>query len=305
MKDFFVPKDLLLFSSSMGMNLDFSVRGFSGGLSELVGLLSTEVMLAQPWTPAEIATALWLDAADTDTIILNGSTVSEWRDKSGYTRHAAQGTAGSQPTKGANIITFDGGDFLQFVGSGATDYALKFGTGSFAILAIVAPSVVNRAPQALFGARGYDTGWFFCLNNANPYMRLYNSAERWSPAPQTGATLSTGLQMLGATAPRGATGHIFRNGSAVQASSSVVGAQSMENSRFCRIGAYSDESNTAAGFWLGAMHEILIFPGTVSTENWQRAEGYLAHKWDSLLGVTTLVDALPTGHPYKSSSPMI
>ena len=34
------------------------------------------------------------------------------------------------------------------------------------------------------------------------------------------------------------------------------------------------------------------------------AEGYLALKSDDLLGVTTLVGALPSGHPYKSDAPM-
>lgn len=43
MKDFFVPKDLLLFSNSMGMNSDFSVRGFSGGMSEALATLTVPV----------------------------------------------------------------------------------------------------------------------------------------------------------------------------------------------------------------------------------------------------------------------
>ncbi|MFM6248178.1 MAG: hypothetical protein ACKPEQ_03330, partial [Dolichospermum sp.] len=49
------------------------------------------------WTPAQISTALWLDAADASTIILNGSTVSQWRDKSGNGRHVSQATAANQP----------------------------------------------------------------------------------------------------------------------------------------------------------------------------------------------------------------
>lgn len=43
MKDFFVPKDLLLFSNSMGMNSNFSVRGFSGGTAESIGALTVTV----------------------------------------------------------------------------------------------------------------------------------------------------------------------------------------------------------------------------------------------------------------------
>jgi hypothetical protein len=35
------------------------------------------------WNPSMISTALWLDAADVATVTLNGSTVSQWNDKSG------------------------------------------------------------------------------------------------------------------------------------------------------------------------------------------------------------------------------
>ena len=54
MRDFFVPKDLLLFSSSMGMESDLSVRGFSGGLSEAATMLLTAAT-ATPAIPSGIA----------------------------------------------------------------------------------------------------------------------------------------------------------------------------------------------------------------------------------------------------------
>ena len=52
------------------------------------------------WTPAALGSslALWLDADDFLTITLNGSTVSQWRDKSGNARHASQASAANQPT---------------------------------------------------------------------------------------------------------------------------------------------------------------------------------------------------------------
>ncbi|MFM6254192.1 MAG: hypothetical protein ACKPEQ_34470, partial [Dolichospermum sp.] len=65
-------------------------------------------------TPAQISTDLWLDAADSSTITLNGSTVSQWNDKSGNGRNAIQATATNQPAYTANglngkpVLTFDG-----------------------------------------------------------------------------------------------------------------------------------------------------------------------------------------------------
>jgi len=51
------------------------------------------------FTPRSLSgLAGWWDANDTSTITLNGSTVSEWRDKSGASRHMSQGTAANQPS---------------------------------------------------------------------------------------------------------------------------------------------------------------------------------------------------------------
>lgn len=67
----------------------------------------------------------WFDAADQSTMTLNGSTVSEWRSKSGAGGIVlAQGTASAQPTltqsyySGRSALTFDGGDFLTDLDSG-------------------------------------------------------------------------------------------------------------------------------------------------------------------------------------------
>jgi hypothetical protein len=51
------------------------------------------------WTPNDIITALWLDAADEASFTKDGAgAVSQWNDKSGNDRHAVQTTASLQPT---------------------------------------------------------------------------------------------------------------------------------------------------------------------------------------------------------------
>ncbi|MFM6201253.1 MAG: hypothetical protein ACKPE1_19315, partial [Dolichospermum sp.] len=82
------------------------------------------------WLPAQMSTALWLDAADSSTIILNGATVSQWRDKSGNGRHISQGTAANQPTYTANglngkpVLTFDGSDFFNPVTVSLSEFSV-------------------------------------------------------------------------------------------------------------------------------------------------------------------------------------
>ena len=47
------------------------------------------------WTPASLSgLTLWLDAADASTLTTSGGTVTQWRDKSTYPRHASPGRNG-------------------------------------------------------------------------------------------------------------------------------------------------------------------------------------------------------------------
>lgn len=69
----------------------------SASSSQGSGVVGPVIWSKFPWTPAQISTALWLDAADASTITLNGTTVSQWNDKSGNGRNAVQVTAASQP----------------------------------------------------------------------------------------------------------------------------------------------------------------------------------------------------------------
>jgi hypothetical protein len=56
------------------------------------------------FNPSKIAgLQLWLDGSDSSVFTLNGSTVSQWRDKSGNSRHFAQATAAQQPVAASNV----------------------------------------------------------------------------------------------------------------------------------------------------------------------------------------------------------
>jgi hypothetical protein len=81
--------------------------------------------------------ALWLDPADTSTVTLNGSNVSQLNDKSGRGYNMSQTTAGNQPTystalNGNRMLTFTQASstrlsnvsFPAFIGAGAASYFL-------------------------------------------------------------------------------------------------------------------------------------------------------------------------------------
>ena len=86
------------------------------------------------WQPDEVATELWLDAADTDTITESSGLVSQWDDKSGNENdvsaadsyrptYASGGWDGVLPS-----IYFDGNDrelwLEEFSGTSAADWVV-------------------------------------------------------------------------------------------------------------------------------------------------------------------------------------
>ena len=51
-----------------------------------------------------------------------------------------------------------------------------------------------------------------------------------------------------------------------------------------------------SSFYMGMIHEVLIYNTALVIDNREKIEGYLAHKW----GQATNLSA---GHPYKTASP--
>jgi hypothetical protein len=87
------------------MSFGIPVRnGLGIGLSAYATISSKKPL----WTPAQLPTALWMDANDANTITLNGTTVSQWSDKSGNSRNVSQATAVSQPlyVTGQNYLLY-------------------------------------------------------------------------------------------------------------------------------------------------------------------------------------------------------
>lgn len=64
--------------------------------------------LDNPLSLIDVTPLAWWDAKDSGTVLLEGSNVTEWLDKSGNGHHLAQTTVSKQPTYASNAITFDG-----------------------------------------------------------------------------------------------------------------------------------------------------------------------------------------------------
>ncbi|MBT8038211.1 MAG: InlB B-repeat-containing protein, partial [Verrucomicrobiae bacterium] len=243
---------------------------------------------AQPWTPAETTTALWLDADDASTFTLNGGNVEEWRDKSGNSRHAGQAATNSQPANtasgldGKHVVTFDGSsDYLNF-GTGL-DFMSGASHSAFIVLADVTNYTdIYGAASGGSGANSLHVGF----SNSSSYRMNYWGHD-YGPSV-TGNFVASG-SILNYVWDVGSPKQIFANGS-------LEGSGHNANAPGTMSGGGRISNVVGHGYLGGKIAEIVIVSGSVSQADRECLEGYLAHKWG-------MEGNLPGGHPYKSAPP--
>jgi hypothetical protein len=241
---------------------------------------AAEIAASTLWTPTAITTSLWLDAADAATITLNGSTVSQWNDKSGNSRNATQSTATSQPTysiasvNGKNAITFDGVD----------DRLSRVGTFTLANYSCFVIGTPSTSSSYLF---------MFIRHAQSALISKYASPGNYEIYVESGRTVVSGTatgQNIAYWECSGTTVSTRFNGTAGGTANSTDNTTSVVQ--------YHVGASDAGDYSNSTICEILLVPSVLSTENRQKTEGYLAHKW----GLTA---NLPSNHPYKAAAPTI
>lgn len=282
------------------------------------GMMNTR-QVGVPWTPANLGAdlTLWLDADDASTITLNGSTVSQWSDKSSNAIPFSQPTASSQPSYGAsglakNTLNFDGvddvldgDDVLDAVWTGAA-WQIFFvaknnavDTSNGTILAKVSNSPLNMRQFASY-----------VRNNRSQLVTLYtpNTANY---TVVDGSTVIANSQWVISSQAYTDTGtgsanttnrvEIVVDGSE-QTEVVVASAGSLETIKdtecHLSVGAIIGDGTQLAGLMNGSVGEIIVTSAVTSLSDQQKLEGYLAHKWG-------LEANLPIDHPYKSVAPTV
>lgn len=244
------------------------------------------------WTPAEIATSLWLDGSDSATC-----SASLWQDKSGNGRDFSQSTSSYQPVytaaavNGLNALRFDGtNDFLD--GNTAAK-ALFQGVTSGILCAAVSRTGGNTSSTVFLASTNSSatTPRIALFANASAAVSQYR-------APDTASTVSVSLTHSGTAGLAEAIWNFKETGFVVTGWTGDQGggtqpqvATSATASNVCRIGAYSAASNRFAGY----ICEIVVVP-EYSYDAMTRVEGYLAWKWG-------FQASLPSWHDYYYAPP--
>jgi hypothetical protein len=243
----------------------------------VASVLSNSILAT--WTPADITTALWLDAADASTITEVGGLVSQWDDKSGNGYDVTQVTGSKQPVTGAttigglNVIKADGvDDFMANI--------LYPNQSQPFIRLFVFKSDTGSGGQHIISSTSSSQKISFIQGSTN-FIGMFGTSSVISSVTVTTDTTIISNAFNG-------TSSILR----VNGGSDVSGNTGVVTATGITIGA----SNTGGLNFGGDIGEVIEAPYTF--DNMQKLEGYLAHKWG-------LVAELPSDHPYKNSPPTV
>jgi hypothetical protein len=261
------------------------------------------------WTPAKLSDlALWLDADDAGTITLNGSTVSQWNDKSGNGRNVSQATAANQPTRtlnglgGRTVITFDGADWLFNANPGAL--LRNVAGGTVAAVVNYTNAVSQRIPVAVMNGTGAGVRLSTALQGAGTTNAISRRLDT-EPAATTVSSppaYTNGTNAIQVGVARYSAGALdqFVNGAAGGTGTfpSSGNSSDTDSATFVIGGSSTDDGVTLANQMLGFVGEVVYTNTALSTADRERLEGYLAWKWG-------LEANLPAGHPFRNTPPTV
>jgi hypothetical protein len=255
-----------------------------------------------PWTPENISTVFWLDAATSSTITI-ATGVSSWADKKGGGVNATQATGSLQPTYSATAfpgslpgILFDGTDDVLDISTTAMQnqthgvYWVWSRSGAGTVGDTYKPSISVRASAG----QGTNRGALHYVKNSNNFGACYPYyLGTTSPFYDltSGTVYSNGVGNIMSFQSNASGWGVWRNGIFEGNTSTLV-----------------TPNNTNVGYALGREYtpnrasniviaEVIMVQVT-DTPTKERIEGYLAWKW-------ALQASLPANHPYKNFPPTV
>lgn len=242
------------------------------------------------WTPDYLSAGTLTAWYKADSLSLNdGDGVSSWTDSSGNGNTASQGISARQPTFETNelnskpIVRYDG---LNDIISDGDISDLDVGTGDI-WMACVFKSTDDSSAQFFFEK---GTTSFGLMTSSTGILQARLGGTSNIPLQSAGNWSRTEFVIV--TASRvSSTCNGFVDGSAMT-TTNTTNTGSISNSSVLDIGA----SGVGSQPMTGDIAEVLVGGATLDTNERQKIEGYLAHKYG-------LEANLPSDHPYKSAAP--
>lgn len=260
-----------------------------------MGTLIVNQYLNKLWTPAEMTTTLWLDAADSSTITTVSGTVSEWEDKK---NNGLILTTPNRPLYNAslnnlNVISFvrNSQHYLRTASFPST------GWSNLLVFVVTKWTTINSNSSADIQAiidNGHQNSRGFVIqdrpdlsNDPLTYTRAPTPSQNFAGASDSSAPGNNTWKMYcgysSATFDR-----LYRDGEVV---SELANTEAFNFTNILNVGRWELNSR----YLQGDIAEVVISPDATAID---KVFGYLAHKW----GLTA---NLPVTHPYKNTPPYV
>lgn len=215
--------------------------------------------------------ALWLDAADSSTLTLSSTTVTQWRDKSTLANNAApvgSPVFASTGLNGKQSISLDGAS-MGFRGALANTGTVST---TFVVATLNTSTGTNGRLISLAGTTGDD---YNSTSFVIPFIRPTSQSVagfRNNSYLSTKAIPAYDAPFYASSIFDGTNNTVHVNGTAATAAASTGTFAITKYS----IGT---QPNIAGDWWKGYVSEVLIYNSALSTPNRQAVEAYLATKW--------------------------
>jgi hypothetical protein len=215
--------------------------------------------------PLSLNPVLWLDAADTTTIIESGGSVSQWNDKSGNGYNVTQSNATNQPTTGT--ATINGLNVLVFDGSNdsMTNTAIPSTSQPYTYVIVAQESSAMTAVKALLNAVGSPFLALF-LNGTSPNRTVSVAATAFVTGP--------------IVTPANVNAYFMSGNGASSLLGTSAGLNSVTISGNRAAGVRVGTNAGANGeFFSGSVAEVLYFDKLLTTQERTDLFVYLNAKW--------------------------
>lgn len=283
--------------------IDKALRGLVGqGLTANLGLprVPSLGMKLGAWTPARLSGVIaWFDASVAASIRRTGSgQVQSWLSVLGnleavQTNGTLQPIYSTTARNGLPGVTFDGADDvlsfstfsnLPVLDRDATILAVAYSaTSGFRVLTGYSGGTATGGTSRSFGVAG--GGGSAPLTDTQPALFCQG-------APNIGTT--SGYSWV--TADRVVVAVIGSNLLEMTVDGSAPVSNTGTMATVATAGGIGWDGGATGGTWSGTVQEVIYVNRKLTTPERQKAEGYLAWKWN-------LAASLPASHPYKIKRP--
>jgi hypothetical protein len=286
-------------TSHFGELIVFNAALTTAQRQQVEGYLAWKWGISSSFQPTSISgLSLWLDAADSTTLTLSGSNVTQWRDKSvnAMTATPSNGNVWMSNQNGYTGVYVNNNNSVLAPGTTRLTLSSNFMTFSnYTFLGVVEFTTLGTNQTVFSDQRGAS-------GESRTQLGITQSFETDSVGNLRILSLTdiSNRQILGWTSlPSAFTA--FRNGSSLASNTTTFSTYGTDAGALPSLGAPSGTSDNR--FMTGWFYEVIMYSSNLTTDQRQQVEDYLSRKWNISLSRTIL--NLPSSHPFRLAPPVL